>query len=380
MVAGVQYAPVIRPGRLPVLDDVDAAPRGRRGGPRRPRRRGSPRPRPAVAARLRDRAAHATGAASEVLAATATLAQDRAWLGAAEKRINAGAPAVRAVVGGGRPVRRPVHPDRRPDGRTGHRSARHPRPRHRRTERTARARRPAARRAVDPVRRGPRARRHRGPGPDARRRAGHHAGRADQPHRDHRPPARHPVRGGRRRARRGRRPAPWCSSTAPAAPSPSSPDAGRGRRCGRPLPSARPQLRGRAGPGPGATADGHAVAILANVQDGAAARAAARDSCRGRRAVPHRTVLPQPRHRADRRRAGPDLRRGARGLRRAQGRDQDAGRRLGQAAEVRRASRGGQPGARRARHPDRRRATRRCWSGSSTRSPPRPSAPATRRG
>ncbi len=34
-----------------------------------------------------------------MLAATATLAQDRAWLGAAEKRIIEGAPAVRAVVG-----------------------------------------------------------------------------------------------------------------------------------------------------------------------------------------------------------------------------------------------------------------------------------------
>ena len=34
-----------------------------------------------------------------MLAATATLAQDRAWLGAAEKRITEGAPAVRAVAG-----------------------------------------------------------------------------------------------------------------------------------------------------------------------------------------------------------------------------------------------------------------------------------------
>jgi phosphotransferase system enzyme I (PtsI) len=52
----------------------------------------------AVATRLRDRAARATGAASEVLAATATLAQDRAWLGATEKRIKEGTPAVRAVA------------------------------------------------------------------------------------------------------------------------------------------------------------------------------------------------------------------------------------------------------------------------------------------
>ncbi|MGB3483462.1 MAG: putative PEP-binding protein, partial [Mycobacterium sp.] len=46
----------------------------------------------------RERAALATGAAAEVLAATATLAQDRAWLGAAEKRIGQGAPATRATV------------------------------------------------------------------------------------------------------------------------------------------------------------------------------------------------------------------------------------------------------------------------------------------
>jgi phosphotransferase system enzyme I (PtsI) len=43
-------------------------------------------------------APRATGAASEVLAATATLAQDRAWLAAAEKRIKDGTPARRAVV------------------------------------------------------------------------------------------------------------------------------------------------------------------------------------------------------------------------------------------------------------------------------------------
>jgi phosphotransferase system enzyme I (PtsI) len=51
-----------------------------------------------VANRLRDRAGHATGAASEVLAATAALAKDRAWLGAAEKRIKDGTPAVAAVA------------------------------------------------------------------------------------------------------------------------------------------------------------------------------------------------------------------------------------------------------------------------------------------
>jgi phosphotransferase system enzyme I (PtsI) len=97
VVAGIQYGPVIRPGRLPVLDDVDAAPEVDEEERSAEAARFTAAAN-AVATRLRDRAAHATGAASEVLAATATLAQDRAWLGAAEKLINAGAPAARAVV------------------------------------------------------------------------------------------------------------------------------------------------------------------------------------------------------------------------------------------------------------------------------------------
>ncbi|BBY94935.1 phosphoenolpyruvate-protein phosphotransferase [Mycobacterium gallinarum] len=90
------YAPVIRPGRLPTsIDDAgDVAEPDRPAEAARFDAAAS-----AVATRLRDRAAHATGAASEVLAATATLAQDRAWLAAAEKRIATGAPAVRAVIG-----------------------------------------------------------------------------------------------------------------------------------------------------------------------------------------------------------------------------------------------------------------------------------------
>jgi phosphoenolpyruvate-protein phosphotransferase (PTS system enzyme I) len=97
VVAGVGYAPVIRPGRHPLLagvdelpdvDDADRAAEAARFGAAAC----------AVAERLRERAAHATGAASEVLAATAALAQDRAWLGAAEKRIDEGTPAVRATA------------------------------------------------------------------------------------------------------------------------------------------------------------------------------------------------------------------------------------------------------------------------------------------
>jgi len=97
VVPGVRFAPVIRPGRLPDLDELDP------GGEISEADRDAEVARfntasAAVAERLRGRAASATGSASEVLAATATLAQDRAWLGAAEKRIKEGMPAVRATA------------------------------------------------------------------------------------------------------------------------------------------------------------------------------------------------------------------------------------------------------------------------------------------
>jgi phosphotransferase system enzyme I (PtsI) len=98
VVAGVRYAPVIRPGRLPVVDDVDTTQAPVDEADRAAEAARFVAAATAVATRLRDRAAHATGAASEVLAATATLAQDRAWLGAAEKRIKDGTPAIGAVV------------------------------------------------------------------------------------------------------------------------------------------------------------------------------------------------------------------------------------------------------------------------------------------
>ncbi|WP_197383328.1 phosphoenolpyruvate--protein phosphotransferase [Mycolicibacterium mengxianglii] len=97
VVPGVRYGPVIRPGRsvqvdeLPSEPDLDESNRAAEVG------RFSAAA-AAVAERLRERAAHASGAASEVLGATAMLAQDRAWLGAAEKRINQGAPATRATI------------------------------------------------------------------------------------------------------------------------------------------------------------------------------------------------------------------------------------------------------------------------------------------
>jgi phosphotransferase system enzyme I (PtsI) len=97
VVAGVGYAPVIRPGRLPALDGLTETPElDEQDRPIESARFAAAAS--AVASRLRERAQLATGAASEVLAATAALAQDRAWLGAAEKRITAGTPAVRATV------------------------------------------------------------------------------------------------------------------------------------------------------------------------------------------------------------------------------------------------------------------------------------------
>ena len=96
-VGGVQYAPVIRPGARPPVDDApvsDLAESDRPGEVERLLAASA-----AVADRLRARAAHATGVASEVLATTAQLAQDRAWLRDAQKRIEAGGTATRATSG-----------------------------------------------------------------------------------------------------------------------------------------------------------------------------------------------------------------------------------------------------------------------------------------
>jgi len=96
VVPGVRFAPVIRPGRLPALDEIDpGAPTGADCETEAARFDAATA---SVADRLRDRAAQSTGAASEVLAATAALARDRAWLDAARKRIADGMPAVRAAV------------------------------------------------------------------------------------------------------------------------------------------------------------------------------------------------------------------------------------------------------------------------------------------
>lgn len=96
VVPGVRFAPVIRANRLPAVSELDP------GGDLAEADRPAEATRfseaaAAVAQRLRERAAAATGAAAGVLTATAQLAQDRAWLGSAENAIKAGKPAVRAT-------------------------------------------------------------------------------------------------------------------------------------------------------------------------------------------------------------------------------------------------------------------------------------------
>ncbi|MBV8964686.1 MAG: phosphoenolpyruvate--protein phosphotransferase, partial [Mycobacteriaceae bacterium] len=96
VVSGVVYAPVIRPGPVPQID-IETLPvidESRRFAESAKFVAAVS----AVANRLRERARRATGTASQVLAATAGLAEDRAWLAAAEKRIAEGDPAIRATV------------------------------------------------------------------------------------------------------------------------------------------------------------------------------------------------------------------------------------------------------------------------------------------
>ena len=97
MVPGVRFAPVIRANRLPSIEEL--APGGELSEAERPAEVSRfAAAAAAVAQRFRDRAATASGPAAEVLAATAQLAQDRAWLGSAENAIKAGKPAVRATA------------------------------------------------------------------------------------------------------------------------------------------------------------------------------------------------------------------------------------------------------------------------------------------
>ncbi len=97
VVPGVRFAPVIRANRLPAIHELDTG--GEVAEADRPAevaRFGAAAA--SVAQGLRDRAAAASGAAAEVLTATAQLATDRAWLGSAENAIKTGKPAIRATA------------------------------------------------------------------------------------------------------------------------------------------------------------------------------------------------------------------------------------------------------------------------------------------
>ncbi|GAA2050096.1 putative PEP-binding protein [Williamsia deligens] len=93
VVAGVAHAPVMWPGARPALPGPGTPPADVEAECERFSRAAT-----AVADRLRSRASAATGVASEVLSATAALAEDRGWVGAAQKEIRAGAPAPNAAV------------------------------------------------------------------------------------------------------------------------------------------------------------------------------------------------------------------------------------------------------------------------------------------
>ncbi|MGU3433379.1 phosphoenolpyruvate--protein phosphotransferase [Actinomycetes bacterium M1A6_2h] len=94
VVPGVGYAPVIRPAPRPVppTDEVTVAEDQREAEIARLRDAAA-----VVGGRLKDRAALATGSASEVLAANAAMAEDRGWLSPAVKQVKNGAGAVIAV-------------------------------------------------------------------------------------------------------------------------------------------------------------------------------------------------------------------------------------------------------------------------------------------
>ena len=99
VVAGYAYGPALWPGGRVEHDDrllgADRTLADEERGAEADRLAAAPA---TVAGRLRNRASHASGAAAEVLNATAGLAEDRGWIGAANKLVAAGTPAPAAVV------------------------------------------------------------------------------------------------------------------------------------------------------------------------------------------------------------------------------------------------------------------------------------------
>jgi len=98
VVPGVGAGPVVRPADRPRLPEVTGEPSVAEDARAAELERFQAAA-DVVAGRLEGRAARASGAAAEVLEATAGLARDRGLLAAVGKRVKAGAPADQAVVG-----------------------------------------------------------------------------------------------------------------------------------------------------------------------------------------------------------------------------------------------------------------------------------------
>ncbi|MBM7367691.1 phosphoenolpyruvate--protein phosphotransferase [Gordonia hydrophobica] len=96
VVGGLAYGPVIRPGRRPSFDGIDATPIAE--DLREAEMERFTAAAATVGDRLADRASHSTGVAAEVLTATAGLARDRGWASAAGKSIKDGVPAPLAAI------------------------------------------------------------------------------------------------------------------------------------------------------------------------------------------------------------------------------------------------------------------------------------------
>lgn len=99
VVAGTAYGPAVWPGGRPDNAGTEAADdRTLPDGDRDRESRRFTEAAATVAARLRERASRSSGAAAEVLSATAALAEDRGWTGAAGELIAAGTPAPAAAA------------------------------------------------------------------------------------------------------------------------------------------------------------------------------------------------------------------------------------------------------------------------------------------
>lgn len=96
VVGGKAYGPAVWPGSRPVYDPANTSTIAE--DQRDAEAEEFTTAAATVAGRLRERASHASGAASEVLTATAALAEDRGWTGAVTKLIANGAPAPAAAA------------------------------------------------------------------------------------------------------------------------------------------------------------------------------------------------------------------------------------------------------------------------------------------